>query len=147
MKLVRYQNHPLVQAFDDIDRVFSGPFEGFGRLFDLAGRLGAASYSGGHGRHGSSDLYEDDQNYYVRADLPGVKKEDLKLELHDGTLVLAFEGRQENGDTRSAVACKKAVSVPEGVDAGLVSAKLEDGVLTVTLPKSEERKPRPIAIG
>lgn len=142
MKLIRYQ-HPLADTFGEFDRFFRSPANGFGRLFEIADRL-AESGPTGFG----ADLYEDEENYYARLELPGVKKEDLKVELHDHLLTVVYErASAERAEGQSEkTALKRVVTVPEGVDAEKVGAKLEDGILTVTLPKSEERKPRQITV-
>lgn len=141
MKLVRY-HHPLSETFSDFDRWFRSPLDGFGRLLDLADRLGQLPTPGVAGS--VADLFEDDGNYHARLKLPGVKKEDLKVELHDHQLTIACE-RKANAETEATV-FKRVVTVPEGIDADQVSARLEDGILTVTLPKSAERKPRQISV-
>lgn len=147
MKLVRYQ-HPLTDAFGDLDRWFRSPMEGFGRLFDLADRLGALPAAAGMAGFGA-DLYEDEGHYYARLELPGVKKEDLSVELHDHQLTISCERKktedQPEKSTETTV-YKRVVTVPDGVEADRVSAKLEDGILTVTLPKSAGKKPRQISV-
>lgn len=88
------------------------------------------------------DLYEDKDNTYVRAELPGVTREQVNLELVDGYLTLTAarkEGEQEFTLTRS-------VSLPDNVQSDKITAALEHGILTVTLPKQEQAKPRKIAI-
>jgi HSP20 family protein len=88
------------------------------------------------------DLYEDKDNAYVRAELPGVTREQVNLELVEGYLTLTAtrkDGEQEFTLTRS-------ISLPDNVQADKVTATLEHGVLTVTLPKHEQAKPRKIAI-
>ena len=88
------------------------------------------------------DLYEDKDNNYVRAELPGVSREAVSLELVDGYLTLTAtrkEGEQEFTLTRS-------ISLPDDVETDKVAATLENGVLTVTLPKQEQAKPRKISI-
>lgn len=140
MKLVRYQ-HPLMNSFDDFDSWFRSPADGLNRLFDLAGRLG--NYVHEPSRM-SADLFEDDSNYYTRLELPGVKKEDLTVELEENTLSVGF-GRK-SADEESGEVFKRAITVPDGIDPEKVSARLEDGILTVTLPKAENRKPRQITV-
>ena len=140
MKLIRY-NQPYPNAFGDLDQWFRSPFEGFGRFFELANQLNRYSEMGL-----ASDLYEDDDSFHVRAELPGVKKKDLSLELNDGTLLVGFERDSDAADEKERTVWKRAVTVPDGIDAEKVSAKLEDGILTVTLPKSEARKPRRISV-
>jgi HSP20 family protein len=88
------------------------------------------------------DLYEDKDNVFVRAELPGVTREAINLELVENYLTLTAtrkDGEQEFTLTRS-------VSLPENVQADKVTAALEHGILTVTLPKQEQAKPRKIAI-
>lgn len=141
MKLIRY-HQPLSNAFGDFDQWFQNPLEGFGRFFEMANQLNRYSEMGL-----ASDLYEDDDHFFVRVELPGVKKKDLNLELNDGTLTVGFERSSDSKeDSPEGTVWKRAVTVPDGVDAGKVSAKLEDGILTVTLPKSEARKPRKISV-
>ncbi|MCB1231789.1 MAG: Hsp20/alpha crystallin family protein [Verrucomicrobiae bacterium] len=141
MKLVRYQ-HPLADSFSEFDRWFRSPAAGFGRLFELADRFSETG-SAGFGY----DLYEDDENYFARLELPGVKKDDLKVELHDHTLTIVYD-HEKKGDSENEerAVLKRVVTVPDGIDAEKVGAKLEDGILTVTLPKSAERKPRQIKV-
>lgn len=88
------------------------------------------------------DLYEDKENTYVRAELPGVMREAINLEIVDGYLTLNAtrkDGEQEFTLTRS-------VSLPDNVQTEKVTAALDHGILTVTLPKQEQAKPRKIAI-
>jgi HSP20 family protein len=88
------------------------------------------------------DLYEDKDNVFVRAELPGVTREAVNLELVENYLTLTAtrkDGEQEFTLTRS-------VSLPENVQADKVTAALEHGILMVTLPKQEQAKPRKIAI-
>ena len=146
MKLVRYQ-HPLTDAFGDLDRWFRSPLEGFGRLFELADRFGSLPATGVAGF--GADLYEDEGHYFARLELPGVKEEDLTVELHDHQLTISSERRKtaDKPDTAAEnTVYRRIVTVPDGIDADKVSAKLEDGILTVTLPKSAERKPRQISV-
>ena len=140
MKLIRYQN-PLSETFGDLDQWFRSPFDGFGRVFELANQLNRYSNMGL-----AADLFEDDDHYFARVELPGVKKGDLSLELNDGTLLIGFERDSKADENQESAVWKRAVTVPDGVDAAKVSAKLEDGILTVTLPKSEARKPRKISV-
>lgn len=88
------------------------------------------------------DLFEDKDNHYVRAELPGVSREAINVEMVDGYLTVSAtrkEGEESFSLTRS-------VAIPEAVQADKVAATYENGVLTVTLPKQEKAKPRKIAI-
>ncbi len=145
MKLIRY-SHPLVNQFGDMEHLFRSPFEGLGnlsRLLDLGERLGAETEA-----PLEAGLYEDEEHYYARVELPGFKKNEVKVELNDGSLIVACERKtvSEDGEEKSDVVFRRAMSVLEGINAEKVAAKLEDGVLTITLPKAEERKPREIKV-
>ena len=88
------------------------------------------------------DLYEDKDNTYVRAELPGVARDAINLEMVDGYLNIGAT-RKDKDETFSF---NRSISIPEAVQADKVSAAYENGVLTVTLPKQEQAKPRKIAI-
>lgn len=88
------------------------------------------------------DLYEDRDNTYLRAALPGVSREAISIEMVDGYLTVGAtrkQGEESFNLTRS-------IAIPEAVQADKVSATYENGVLTVTLPKQEQAKPRKINI-
>lgn len=88
------------------------------------------------------DLYEDKDNTYVRAELPGVNREEINVEMVEGFLNINAS-RKQGEETFSL---NRSVSIPEAVQADKVAAAYENGVLTVTLPKQEKAKPRKIAI-
>jgi HSP20 family protein len=88
------------------------------------------------------DLYEDKDNAYVRAELPGVSRDAINIEIVDGNLTI--NATRKNGD--ESVNLNRSVSIPSAVQADKVSAAYENGVLTVTLPKQEQAKPRKIDI-
>ena len=88
------------------------------------------------------DLYEDKDNAYVRAELPGVSREAINLEMVDGYLTIS--ATRKSGD--ESFALTRSVSLPDTVQSDKVSAAYENGVLTVTLPKQEQAKPRKINI-
>lgn len=88
------------------------------------------------------DLYEDKDNTYVRAELPGVSREAITVEMVDGYLNLSAT-RKQGEETFSL---NRSIAIPEAVQADKVAAAYENGVLTVTLPKQEQAKPRKINI-
>jgi HSP20 family protein len=94
------------------------------------------------------DLYEDKANTYVRAELPGLNREAINVEMVDGCLTISASRKSQanEGNGEESFAFNRSVSVPENVHADKVSAAYENGVLTVTLPKKEEAKPRKITI-
>lgn len=101
-----------------------------------------------------TNIEETDSAYILAFDLPGVKKEDVKIDVHGRTFTLHGERKheskkEERGFKRyECVAGKfaRSFTLPEGVDAARVEATLNDGVLRVVVPKSEAEKPRTIAI-
>ena len=92
------------------------------------------------------DLYEDKDNAYVRADLPGVKREDINVETVDGTLTITASRKEKQGAQEESYSFSRSVSLPETVQTDKVAAAYENGVLTVTLPKREEAKPKKVTI-
>lgn len=93
------------------------------------------------------DLYEDANATYVRAELPGVNRTDIGVELVDGVLQLAAKRVLKDGEREETQEFRRAITVPDGaVQADKITAAYENGVLTVTLPKREEAKPRKISV-
>jgi HSP20 family protein len=90
------------------------------------------------------DIYEDRDNTYVRAELPGVRRDDINVEMVEDYLTISAQ-RKEDEDEDS-FSFSRSLTVPEHVQSDKVSASYEDGVLTVTLPKREEAKPKKIAV-
>lgn len=88
------------------------------------------------------DLYEDKDSAYVRAELPGVSRDAINVEMINGYLTVSAS-RKEGDESFSLT---RSVAIPEAVQADKVTAAYENGVLTVTLPKQEQAKPRKIAI-
>lgn len=92
--------------------------------------------------------------FVVSAELPGVEKEDLKVEVTDGVLSLTGSKKQETVSDeqrvyraeRSYGEFKRAILLPDTVDAGKIDAVFRNGVLKITLPKKEEAAPKQIAI-
>ena len=100
------------------------------------------------------NVSEDGENLHVRAELPGVKSEDLDVTVVEGQLVIRGERKipqeQENANyhrrEREGGTFRRILALPERVDPTKVSASMENGVLTVTLAKAEEAKPRKISV-
>jgi HSP20 family protein len=101
------------------------------------------------------DVAEDKDNYRVRVELPGLKREDIEVALDDGTLVISGERKAEAHVEGTAIhrqeryygKFSRALTLPSAVAADKVTANYRDGVLTVTVPKAEEAKPKTIAVG
>jgi HSP20 family protein len=97
------------------------------------------------------DLYQDKDTYTVRAELPGFRKEDVSIDLADGLLTITgLQTTETNGEGKDQPAPERrvtrAVTLPDNVAVEKIAAAYENGVLTVTLPKCEEAKPRQVTI-
>ena len=100
------------------------------------------------------DLVETDDHFVLRADLPGLSEDDVKIEVEDGVLTLSGERRAEHESSKEGYhrverafgAFSRSLSLPRGVEPEAVSANFDRGVLEVRIPKPEERKPRRISI-
>jgi HSP20 family protein len=101
------------------------------------------------------DLVETDEHFVLRADLPGMGEDDVKIELEDTTLTVSGERKAEHETKsegfyrveRAFGAFSRTLTLPHGVDPEAVTAKFDRGVLEIRVPKPEERKPRRIEIG
>ena len=102
----------------------------------------------------SFDVKENKDGYVFRADLPGVKEDDLEIALTGNRLTISGKREQEKheqGDTyyaseRSYGSFSRAFTLPDGTDGENVKAELKNGVLQVVVPKKPEVQPRKIAI-
>jgi HSP20 family protein len=96
------------------------------------------------------DIEETDDAYVIEADLPGVKREDVDIELEGNELQVSGEIKQREGKfrrrTRRVGRFELRVALPDGVDRGAVDAKLDRGVLTVRVPKAEKAQRRKIDV-
>ena len=100
------------------------------------------------------NISEADTQYEVTADLPGLKPDDVTVELEDGRLLIAGEMKQESQEDgrtfhrveRRFGKFRRIISVPETVDAEKINAEFHSGVLVVTLPKTEKVKPKRIDV-
>jgi HSP20 family protein len=141
MKLIQYQRPGLV-------------WPSFGRLAGLQDELDQLFESPLTGWAPALDVQEDKDTFTVRVELPGFKREDIDVSLHDGALVLTGDRRSEKVEEGVEIhrqerfygTFQRALTLPEPVAADKVKADCKDGVLTVTLPKTEEAKPKKIDV-
>jgi len=100
------------------------------------------------------DVQEDKDNFVVRAELPGMKKEDIEVSLHDGNLSISGERKRETKHEdaevylaeRSFGRFLRTIALPAAVASDKVQAAYKDGVLTITLPRTEAAKPKQIDV-
>ena len=101
------------------------------------------------------DLVETEDHFVLRADLPGLAEDDVKIEFEDGTLTVSGERKAEHESKnegyyrveRAFGTFARSLTLPQGIDPEAVTAHFDRGVLEVRIPKPEERKPRRITIG
>ena len=100
------------------------------------------------------DVREDKDNFYIEAELPGLKKEEIQLEYSNNVLMIKgerkFEKKEENANyhfvERSYGSFYRSLSLPRTVDGEKIAAEYKDGLLRITIPKKEEVKPKKVEI-
>lgn len=153
MSLIRWQRpemnvwspfRQLSTLRDEIDRLFESPLRA----------VTSDSQQLLNGWLPAVDFYDERDHFVLKAELPGMKKEDINISLHGDVLALSGERKEEKKMT-GAGTCRaerflgkfqRTFTLPAAVDAGKVQAAYQDGILTVTLPKAEEAKPKPIEV-
>ena len=136
---------PVARLRGEMDRLFSdfmgnlgsgGPFEStFAKTFPPL------------------NIWEDEQNVYAEAEVPGMKMDNLEVLVSGNELTIKGERVSEEGAEltyhrreRGIGTFTRVLHLPVGIDSSRVEASLHDGVLTITLPKAEASKPRKIAV-
>jgi HSP20 family protein len=147
-------------------RLFDIPTWGFRRPFNELERLQKqmnelyGAFTGGAipmpsaGVFPLTNVTEDSNNYYVRAELPGIKSDELDIQVTSDGISLAGERKiPEEGNgvkyhrrEREAGKFSRSISLPGDIDVSKVDARLENGILTVVIPKAEIAKPRQITV-
>jgi HSP20 family protein len=141
MKLMQYQRPGLAwptfgrlaSLQDELDRLFESPLTGWAPALDV---------------------HEDKDGFSIRVELPGMKREDIEVSLQDGALVISGERKEEQVQEGTEVhrqerfygRFSRALTLPSAVAGDKVKAQYKDGILTVTLPKAEEAKPKAITV-
>jgi len=152
MTLIRWQKPEINPGFhfgpwtnlrDEINRLFDSSLGDVGQFPRLMSAWGPAL-----------DLYEDKDELIVKVEVPGLKKEDIEVTLQEGTLTIS--GERKLDETRQEAQIhrterfngrfQRSIALPTLVAADKVKAAYVDGILTVTLPKADEIKPKQITI-
>ncbi|MDP0500364.1 MAG: Hsp20/alpha crystallin family protein [Verrucomicrobiota bacterium JB022] len=135
MTLIRYPQN-VFNSIQELDRFFDEAFTAFSRGNGTAAGV----------QRPAADWLEEDKNYLVHLELPGVPKEAVNISVQDGVLTVEAkqEAKEENRQRRFHY--RRSFHLPDTVDAEAVTAKLEHGVLQLTLPKAEKAQPRQIAV-
>src|SRR5262249_47784001 len=151
MSLIRYQM-PEVSMWPAFDRLAALRDE-MNHLFDLPliGNAGRGQLFSGWTP--ALDLYQTTDNIVAVVEVPGMRKEDINISLHDGMLTIAgerqspsTEGENIERTERFSGKFRRSISLPSRVDSGKVTATYKDGILFVTLPKAEEAKPKKVEV-
>jgi HSP20 family protein len=127
-----FQRSPWAGLESQIDRIFESA------LSDFASPATANRFP--------VDLYEDKNNTYVRAELPGLSRDDINVEVVDDYLTITAARKSGDDADGESYSFSRSLTLPDQVLSDNVSATFENGVLTVTLPKREEAKPRKINV-
>jgi HSP20 family protein len=147
MALIRWEPTREVQTLQqEMNRLFGTFFDGQA--------VGAGEPRAARRWVPSVDLLEQGENFVLRADLPGVSEDDVKIELEDNVLTISGQRRSEHEEhkegyyrlERASGSFSRSLSLPEGVDPSAIEARFEAGVLEVQIPKPEERQPHRIEI-
>ena len=152
MSLIRYQ--PLEpMSWQSVDR-WSNLRDDLNSLFELP--LWSSFARQGQlfgGWSPALDLYQDKDNIVAVVELTGMRKEDIEISLHDGALTISGERKSQTSNDEKAERTeryigrfRRSIALPNRVDANKISATYRDGILTVTLPKAEEAKPKQIEV-
>ena len=145
-RLTRTRNRNLSSLQNEIDRVFD-------RFFPSRDEGQEASSQQAVWRP-RMDLIETDNDYRLHLDMPGMSKDDIKISYQDNELVISGERTSERAEEneefvrveRSFGQFRRAFTLPRTVDTENIEAAYDNGVLTVTVPKTESVKPRQIDI-
>jgi HSP20 family protein len=121
----------------------------FNTFFDESGNGGQRRWAP------AVDLVEREDSLVLKADLPGMSEDDVHIEVRDNVLSISGERKAEHEEKqngyyrveRSFGRFSRSLQLPSGVDADAIAAAFDKGVLEVTIPKPDERKPRRIEIG
>jgi HSP20 family protein len=137
------------------NRTAVDPFE---RLFETVWGNGTARGNANLMRPAETDVVETEREIRVVAEMPGLKRENIEIDIENNVLTLRGEKREERteGDQQNSKyhlaerrygVFTRSFVLPRDVDAERIAARFEDGVLTVTIPKSEKARRRRIEIG
>lgn len=152
MSIIRYQS-PELNGWQSFDR-WANLRDEMNRLFELPAKA-AAGRQAQLFNNGTPalDVYQNSDNVVAVLELPGMRKEEIEISLHDGILTIAGERKSGSGESDQAERTerfvgkfRRTIALPTQVEAGRVSASYKDGILTVTLPKAEEAKPKKIEV-
>ena len=146
MTLIRWE--PFRETEDFMNRLVPSLLRGWPRGFEQNATPPALQWMP------SADISETEREYVIRAELPAVKKEDVKVTVHEGTITIEGERKYERDEKSEKFhrvetfqgRFARSFSLPEDADTAAISAESKDGVLAVRIPKVRVLKPQPTQI-
>jgi len=144
MTLVKFNpTRDLLNIRDNFDRMVQDLFD---RRFDVSESMGELTPA--------VNIEENENEYLISAELPGVKKSDVKITFEDGALSISGEKRVENEEKKDNFhrierrygVFSRSFAIPSSIVIDKIDASFKDGVLNVVLPKAEEAKPKQIEV-
>ena len=147
--LIRWTAHPAEQMVDSwrqLNRLFDEAFGSRGGTSDVWGRQQWIP---------AADVSEDQKEFILTLELPGIRSEDVRLDLEGNQLAISGQKRMESQESggermrrieRGQRTFQRVFTLPDSVDTENIEASLADGILTVRLPKTERSQPRQIQI-
>ena len=131
-------------AFNDLESTFNRFLGDIGKEFGVAERAWAPAV----------DLRENEDSFVIHADIPGMKKDEIDIEVVEDVVTIKGERKKETEKKegnyhrveRKYGTFLRTIEIPSGFNSENVTAKFHDGVLEITLPKLEEQKPRTIKV-
>jgi len=150
MTLVKFNP---IKDLVDFEREFSNMFNAFENRFGISRSKEENEYENAVCMP-LTDIFEDKDKYTLKLDLPGIKKDDVKISYVDGKLSISGERTQESEHKdskchrieRSFGKYYRSFNLPERVQTDKIFAEFKDGQLTILIPKAEEEKPKEIEI-
>ena len=148
MALIRWEPaRELATIQSEMNRLFN-------TFFEPAGGTNGSSPSTGRRWVPAMDLVESEDEFVLRADLPGLSENDVNIELEDNVLTVSGERKAEHEERkegyyrveRASGQFSRSLTLPEGIDPDSIRANFENGVLEVRIPKPEARKPKTVEI-
>jgi HSP20 family protein len=142
MSLIRYEAAPIATLFDELENLWKDSCDPSGR--ELTNRM-----------YPTVDIVERETGYTIKADLPGIAREDIKVSVENGVLTLSgekkteFEKREKDSYyhfERSYGKFSRSFELPSHVDGKNIEARYANGVLEINLRKTEEAKPKAIEV-
>lgn len=96
-------------------------------------------------RHLTTDINEDEDNYYIKVETPGLSKEDIEINYEEDVITILADWKEESSNGIRKGKFEKSFAV-RNIDTENLEAKLKDGILSITLPKSQDAKPKKVKI-